>query len=84
MLSHYIARQLARARYKLIADGTIFGEIPGIRGVWSNARSLERCREELREVLEGWLILKLRDNDPISGLRAPRRRAPIRHRRAYA
>jgi predicted RNase H-like HicB family nuclease len=29
---------------------------------------LERCRAELQEVLEEWLLLKLRDNDPIPKL----------------
>jgi predicted RNase H-like HicB family nuclease len=26
---------------------------------------LEDCREELQEVLEEWLIVKLRDHDPL-------------------
>jgi len=64
MLTEYIAGAMKRAQYKLIEDdGTFFGEIPGFQGVWSNAETLEECRTELQEVLEGWLILKLRDND---------------------
>lgn len=88
MLSTYIASQLLRARYKLLTDGTYFGEVPALRGVWASASSLERCREELREVLEDWLLLKLRDHDAIPGLRLPRRlphRLPHRRPRgAYA
>ncbi|MFH1098360.1 MAG: type II toxin-antitoxin system HicB family antitoxin [Candidatus Uhrbacteria bacterium] len=80
MLSRYLARQLARAQYKILEDGTYYGEIPGIRGVWASGRSLERCREELREVLEDWLLLKLRDHEAVPGLRLPRRRSV----RAYA
>lgn len=84
MLSAYIARQLLRARYKLLTDGTYFGEISALRGVWASASSLERCREELREILEDWLLLKLHDHDVIPGLRPPRRLPHRRRRRAYA
>jgi len=28
--------------------------------VYANAPTLEECREELREVLEGWIVLGLR------------------------
>jgi len=65
MLSRYINEAIARASYKLLEDETCFGEIPGIAGVWANERSLDKCRETLQEVLEGWLILKLQDRDPI-------------------
>ena len=65
MLSEYISQKLSQARYKILDDGTFFGEIPGLQGVWANEKTLEKCRETLREVLEEWLILKLRDGDSI-------------------
>jgi len=65
MLSEYTAKKLKEARYKLLKNGTYFGEIPGLRGVWANARSLEDCREELRSALEDWLLFKLKDGDTI-------------------
>jgi predicted RNase H-like HicB family nuclease len=65
VLTEYISAAMGRAKYKIIEDGTYFGEIPGLRGVWGNAKSLEACREELQEVLEDWLLLKLRDGDEI-------------------
>ena len=65
MLTAYISAAMVRARYKLIDDGTYFGEIPSLRGVWANAKTLEACRQELQEVLEDWLIVKLRDGDDI-------------------
>ena len=68
MLTEYISKAMARARYKILEDGTYFGEVPGLQGVWANASALEDCRRELQEVLEGWLILKIRDNDPIPAL----------------
>lgn len=55
------------ARYKLLKDKSYFGEIPGLRGVWANARDLERCRQELREVLEDWVLLKIRARERIPG-----------------
>jgi predicted RNase H-like HicB family nuclease len=57
MLTAYISAAMARARYKIIDDGSYFGEIPGLRGVWANAKTLEACRHELQEVLEDWLAL---------------------------
>jgi len=59
MLTNYISQKLAQARYKILEDGTYFGEIPGFQGVWASEKTLEKCREVLREVLEEWLILKL-------------------------
>jgi predicted RNase H-like HicB family nuclease len=53
------------ARYRILDDGSYFGEIPDLPGVWSSEPSLEECRVVLQEVLEGWLVLKLRDNDLI-------------------
>ena len=68
MLSDFIQKKLVAARYKLLRDGTYFGEIPGLRGVWANAASLERCRDELRGVLEDWLVLKFRAGEKVPGL----------------
>ena len=65
MFSNYIDAAIKRAEYKKLDDGTWYGEIPGFKGVWANAPSLEECRSELIEVLEEWLLLKVKDNDPI-------------------
>lgn len=68
MLTAYINAAMSRASYKILEDGTYFGEVPGLQGVWASAPTLEGCRAELQEVLEGWLILKIRDNDDIPAL----------------
>lgn len=60
--------QLAKAKYKILDDGTYFGEITGIKGVWANAKTLEKCREELRDVLESWVVVSLTSGEKISGL----------------
>ena len=58
MLTNYISQKLAQARYKILEDGAYFGEIPGLQSVWASEKTLEKCREALREVLEEWRILK--------------------------
>ena len=65
MLNQYIEKALERAEYKRLDDQTWFAEIPGFMGVWANATTVEICRKELAEVLEEWVLLKLRDSDPI-------------------
>ena len=67
MLTHYIQKQLEKAHYKILEDGSYWGEIPGLNGVWADGSNLEACREMLQEVLEEWLILKLKDGDKIPG-----------------
>ena len=65
MLTDFIAKKLNQANYKILEDGTYFGEIPGLQGVWASAKTLEECRQILREVLEDWLVLKLKDGDMV-------------------
>lgn len=80
MISEFIARKLEKAAYKLLRDGSYFGEIPGLKGIWANTRTLEACREELREVLEDWLVLKIRGGERIPGLKLRiDQRALVRH-----
>jgi predicted RNase H-like HicB family nuclease len=65
MLFEYIQKALEKAQYKVLDDGTWFASIPGFEGVWANAKTVEECRHELLEVLEEWLVLKIRDRDSI-------------------
>jgi predicted RNase H-like HicB family nuclease len=65
MLTEYIHAALRKANYKKLEDDSWFAEIPGFQGVWANGNNVEECRDELREVIEEWLMLKIRDNDPI-------------------
>lgn len=67
MLTEYIIKKLKEAQYKLLKDGTYFGEIPGLQGVWANAKNLEECRNDLQEVLEDWLLLKVRNHERVPG-----------------
>jgi predicted RNase H-like HicB family nuclease len=65
MLQKYIQNALKDSKYKMLEDGTWFVEIPGFEGVWANGNTVEDCRLELIEVLEEWLILKFKDDDPV-------------------
>ena len=66
LLSSYIRAAMRNARYELVEDeGSYYGEIPLIPGVWANAGTLEACREELKSVLEGWVLLSIADHAPI-------------------
>ena len=61
MITEYIEAALARATYEIIQDEEpYYGEIPGLQGVWASGKTLEACRQDLREVIEGWIIVRLR------------------------
>ena len=79
MISSFIESQLKNASYKILRDKTYFGEIKELRGVWANGKTLEACRAELKEVLEDWLVLKIRQGERITGFRLD-----VDRRRAFA
>jgi predicted RNase H-like HicB family nuclease len=60
MITDYINAAMRLARYEILEDSTYYGELPGFAGVYANAVTLETCRDELQEVLEGWIVLGLR------------------------
>jgi predicted RNase H-like HicB family nuclease len=47
-------------------NGRFFGSIPKCKGAWAEGRTLEDCREELRDVLKEPLLVVIDEN---SGLR---------------
>lgn len=65
MLTEYITAAMRNAKYKILDDGSFYGEVPTLQGVWANADTLEQCRDELHSVLEGWITLGLQFGDPI-------------------
>ena len=60
MLTDYIQAAMHKATYEILLDSTFYGEVPGLQGVYANASGLDECRQELQEVLEGWIVLGLR------------------------
>ncbi|HKP53326.1 MAG TPA: type II toxin-antitoxin system HicB family antitoxin [Chloroflexia bacterium] len=61
----YINAAMSHAIYKTLGDSTIYGEIPGIQGVYANEPTREACERELASVLDGWLQLRLAWQRPI-------------------
>ena len=59
MLTEYIAEAMRRAAYKILEDGTYYGEVPELPGTWANGSTLELCREQLQEVVEEWIAVGL-------------------------
>ncbi|MES2023068.1 MAG: hypothetical protein V4439_00085 [Patescibacteria group bacterium] len=51
MITDFVLKQLNKAKYKTLADGTCFASILGIKGVWANAKNKKLCQKELQEVL---------------------------------
>lgn len=67
MILEYINAALERAKYEIIDDDEpYYGEVPGLKGVWASGKTLEECRRNLSETIEGWIILRLK-----KGLRIP-------------
>lgn len=66
MLASYLDAAMHQAHYEIIEDdGSYWGEIAGLQGVWARHATLEGCRTELREALSDWLALRLRLGLPI-------------------
>jgi len=60
MITRYLREAIRRAKYKILEDGTYYGWIEELSGVWAAANNLEECRDELESVVEDWLLLGLR------------------------
>lgn len=66
MLTKYIQKAMEHAHYEILSDdGTFYGEIPECPGVYANAVTLEKCRYELDEVLEEWILFRIYKKLPI-------------------
>lgn len=54
MILEYINAALEKAKYEIIKDDEPFyGEVPGLKGVWTTGKPLEECRKNLAETIEG-------------------------------
>jgi predicted RNase H-like HicB family nuclease len=66
VLTEYIDGAMKKARYEILADDhSYYGEIPGFRGVYADAPTLEECRTELRETLEDWILISVSRHLPL-------------------
>ena len=61
MLTEYVAAALGKAHYEMINDDEPFyGEVRELPGVYATGVTLEECRRNLKDVVEGWLLLTRR------------------------
>lgn len=65
MVIIYIKVAMHKARYEMLPDGSFYGEIVGFDGVYASADTLEACRDELEEILEGWILLRVSLHFPL-------------------
>ena len=61
MIQTYIQTAMKRAHYEIIdqPEDPYYGEIPGLQGVLAVGPTLEECRANLEDALDGWLVLGL-------------------------
>jgi predicted RNase H-like HicB family nuclease len=69
ILSDYVDQTLAQAVYDKRDDGTFAGRVPESPGAVAFGTTLRECEEELRSVLEDWVLvgLKLGHSLPVIG-----------------
>jgi predicted RNase H-like HicB family nuclease len=67
VITNYINEALHRARYAVVDDGVFCATVPGLPGVIATAKSLEDCRDQLAEVVEEWVLVRVS-----GGLSVPR------------
>jgi predicted RNase H-like HicB family nuclease len=63
MLTEYVERAMSKAMYEKLDDGSYCGKIPECQGTVAFGETLYQCQIELRSVLEGWLLVKIRHGD---------------------
>jgi predicted RNase H-like HicB family nuclease len=52
-------RRHENAHYEIIEDEEpYYGEIAELKGVWVTGKTLEECRDNLTENLEGWILIR--------------------------
>ena len=77
MIQEYMMVALSKAHYEIIDDEEpYYGEVPELKGVWATGKTLEECRLKLVEVIEGWIILRLKKDLPIPALGGCRIKSP--------
>ena len=59
MILKYIDKALRRAHYTQPDSGVFCATVPGLRGVLATASTLEACRDQLAEVIEEWVLVRV-------------------------
>lgn len=60
MIIEYINEIISKVKFEILEwwEG-FYAEIPWCPWVWAQSENLENCRNELEEVLEEWVALKI-------------------------
>ena len=59
MISEYINEAINKAKFEMIDKNKLYyGEVTELRGVWATGKTLEECRNNLVEVIDGWLLVR--------------------------
>ena len=58
-LSHYLEMTLKRLEYYCDENGVVIAKVPGASGFFAQGDSLEDARENLRDAIEGNVLLAL-------------------------
>ncbi len=60
VFTDYLDAAMHTATYEFLEDSReYYGEVPACQGVWATAATLEGCRDELRDVLESWILFRI-------------------------
>lgn len=59
MISRYIDEALHRAAYSVVDGGTFCATVAGLPGVIATGQTLEACRDQLAEVVEEWVLVRV-------------------------
>lgn len=69
MFTQYVQKTMRKARIERVEDG-YYGSIRGFQGVWAQGKTKRECEQQLREVLEEWLLIKIRKQQFVPTVRA--------------
>ena len=58
-LSHYVENALKLAKYEFDENGVVIARVPGASGFFSQGDSFEQARENLKDAIEGNVLLAL-------------------------
>lgn len=65
ILSQYIETAMSQAIYEQLEDSTFCGRIPSTKGVIAFGSTQSECENELRSILEDWILLGLKFGHPL-------------------
>jgi predicted RNase H-like HicB family nuclease len=65
MLTDYIRAAMGHAEYEELADGSWYGHVAALAGVWADAIERDACPADLQSALEDWILFRLTNGFPI-------------------